>query len=41
MDFFKLAFLGMFHLTTSNPFGMVFEHFQNSFDLDDSTNGFI
>jgi len=41
MDFFRLAFLSMFHLTTSSPFGMVFEHFRNSFDPNDTTSGFI
>jgi hypothetical protein len=31
----------MSHLSAGGPFGMVFEHLQDSFDLEDSTNGFI
>jgi hypothetical protein len=41
MDFYRSIFLTMSHLSTSGPFGMVFEHFRNFFDLEDSTNGFI
>jgi hypothetical protein len=38
VKFFKLTFL---HISISGPFCMVFEHFWNSFDLEDSMNGFI
>jgi hypothetical protein len=31
----------MFHLSVSGPSGMVFEHLQNPFNLEDSTNGFV
>jgi hypothetical protein len=41
MDSFRLAFLRKFHLPTSGPFGMVFEHFQIFFDLGDSLSNFI
>jgi hypothetical protein len=41
IDSFKSAFLCMSHLLVSGPFGMVFEHFQNIFDLKDSVSGFI
>jgi hypothetical protein len=41
MNFFKLSFLHTFHLLTNGHFGMVFKHFQDFFDLEDSTNGFI
>jgi hypothetical protein len=30
-DSFKLAFQRMLHLSTSDPFGMIFEHFQDCF----------
>jgi hypothetical protein len=31
----------MSHLSTSGPFGTVFEFFQNCFHLEDSTSGFL
>jgi fucose permease len=31
----------MSHLLVSGPFNMVFKHFRNSFDLGNSTSGFI
>jgi hypothetical protein len=31
----------MFHLSISGPFGMVFEHLQDSFNPKDLTSGFI
>jgi len=31
----------MFHLSFGGSSNIVFEHFRNSFDLEDSTNGFI
>jgi hypothetical protein len=31
----------MFHLLTNGPSNMVFEHFQNFFDHEDSANVFI
>jgi len=31
----------MFHLSIRGPYGMVFEHLQNAFDLGDFINGFI
>jgi hypothetical protein len=31
----------MFHLSVSGVFGMVFEHLQDSFDLEDLVSGFI
>jgi hypothetical protein len=41
MDFFSSTFLDMFHLSISGASGMVFKHFWNSFNPDDSTSGFI
>jgi hypothetical protein len=41
VNFLRLTFLDMFYLSTSGPFNMVFKHFWNSFDLEDSTNSFI
>jgi hypothetical protein len=41
MDFFKSAFLRIFHLSYIGPFGMVFEHLWNFFNLKNSINGFI
>lgn len=41
VNFFRSIFLCMFHLLVSGLFGMGFTHLQNSFDLKDSTNGFI
>lgn len=41
MNFFRLTFLHMFHLLAHGPFGMVFEHLWDSFDLGDSRSGFI
>jgi hypothetical protein len=40
-DSFKLTFQCMPHLSTSGPYGMVFEHLQNYFHPKDSTNGFL
>ncbi len=37
---FKLTFQCMPHLLTSGLFGMVFEHLQNHFHLENSMNGF-
>jgi hypothetical protein len=39
-DFFKVAFICMYHLLIGGHYSMVFEHFWNSFDLEDSTNNF-
>ncbi len=41
MDFFRLAFLHMSHLSTKGPLRMAFKHFWNFFDLKDSINGSI
>ncbi len=41
MDSFRLVFLPMFCLSVGGPFGMVFKHLRNSFNLEDSANGFI
>jgi hypothetical protein len=41
LDYFRSAFLHMSHLLTCNLLNMVFEHFQDSFDLEDSINSFI
>jgi len=40
-DFFKSAFMRLSHLSTMSTLGMVFEHFQDFFDLEDLVNGFI
>jgi hypothetical protein len=40
MDSFRLIFLYMFHLLVGGLLGMIFEHFRDSFDLEDSS-GFI
>ncbi len=40
LDFFKVAFICMYHLLIGGHYNMVFEHFRNSFDLEDSTNNF-
>jgi hypothetical protein len=41
MDSFRSTFLHMFHLLVGCLFGMVFEHFQDSFDLKDLVSSFI
>ncbi len=41
LNFFRSTFLHMFHLLAHGPFGMVFEHFWDYFDLGDSKIGFI
>jgi hypothetical protein len=41
LDSFRLAFSHMSYLLTCNLLNMVFEHFQDSFDLEDSINSFI
>ncbi len=41
MDSFRLAFLRMSHLLANGWSSMVFEHFQDSFNLEDLANGFI
>jgi hypothetical protein len=38
---FKMAFQHMLHLSTSGPFGMVFEHLWDYFHLEDSASGFF
>jgi hypothetical protein len=38
MDFFRFTFLQMFHLLVGGPFNLVFEHLQDSFDVEDSTS---
>jgi hypothetical protein len=40
-DFFRLAFMHLSHLSSRSLLGMVFEHFQDFFDLEDLANGFI
>jgi hypothetical protein len=40
-DFFRLAFMHSSHLSSRSLLGMVFEHFQDFFDLEDLANGFI
>jgi hypothetical protein len=37
--YFKLVFQHMPHLSTSGPFGMVFEHLRDYFHFEDSTSG--
>jgi hypothetical protein len=39
-NFFKLTFQRMPHLSTNDPFGMIFEHLWNCFHLEDSMGGF-
>jgi hypothetical protein len=41
MDSFRLAFLRMSHLLANGWSSTVFEHFQDSFNLEDLANGFI
>ncbi len=41
VDSFKSIFLYVTHLLAGGPFGMVFEHFRYSFDLENSMSGFI
>jgi hypothetical protein len=40
MDFFRSIFLHMSHLLVGGLLGMIFEHFRDSFNLEDSS-GFI
>jgi hypothetical protein len=39
-DMFKTTFMHLAHLLISGLSGMVFEHLQNLFDIEDSTIGF-
>lgn len=39
VDFCRLIFWCMFHLSANGPFGMVFKHLQDSFDPKDLMNG--
>jgi hypothetical protein len=41
MDFFRLAFLCTFHLLAKGSFGIVFEHLQKNFNLEDLVNALI
>jgi fucose permease len=41
MDFFRLAFLCMFHLLANDSFGMVFKHLRDFFNLEDLVSAFI
>ncbi len=41
MDSFRSTFLRIFHLSISGPFGILFEHLQNTFDPKDSMTSFI
>lgn len=41
LDFFLSTFSHMSHLLIGNLLNMVFKHFQDSFDLEYSTNSFI
>lgn len=41
LDSFRSAFLHMSHFSSMGPFGMVFEHLCDAFDLKNSTSGFI
>jgi len=41
LDSFKLTFLCMFHLSIGGPFGIIFEHFQDFFYLENLISGFI
>jgi hypothetical protein len=40
-DSFKLVFQRMSHLSINDSSGMVFEHLQDFFHFEDSTNGFL
>ncbi len=40
-DSFNLVFQHMSHLSTSGPCGMVFEHLQDCFHLEDLASGFL
>jgi hypothetical protein len=41
LDFFRLTFLRMSHLSRGGPFGMVFEHIWDVFDSKDFASSFI
>jgi hypothetical protein len=40
LDMFRLAFIHLIQLSVKRPLGIIFENFQDVFDLEDSGSGF-